>query len=237
MEMFTAQHLSTKMWFELENFKSSWAIGVELDRVVQRAVEFRLSVQAFIGSAGTQISMENLFELGDSGISIARDLDTAAAEIDFLESTDVPLRREWRTFNNLFTPSNKTTQTIAASLYRSVSLSLLETMLDIMLNMQSRYDHCDNLNALVSQYNETTKKTLEGICQDIRTVFAVDGESSTYQRPGIPYRTFWMLWPMTAVMTSSIAGRVQKVWVRDKLQGVGETSGLGLVTMVAKLPL
>ncbi|KAF2012726.1 hypothetical protein BU24DRAFT_465090 [Aaosphaeria arxii CBS 175.79] len=236
MEMFTLQDLSTQMWSKLEGFESSWTVGVILDHEIRDAVDFRLHLHAIMNPSGSQPGLHELLQLSDSGISIAQNLDDAAARTSFWDTTEPVQRRERKAFNSLFILSTEVTEAIAASFYRSVSLNILQVMLTLLRNKLDQLDHCDDTQATIALYNELISKTLDGIYEDIRIVLPLNGAHSVHQNPNLPYRGFWMLWPMTAVLTSPAADRIRKVWVKDKLQNIGAISGLGLATTVSNLP-
>lgn len=233
MEIFTSTDTDMQMWFELERFISTWTIGVSLELAIREAILLCMYARSVEAQPWDTVNPSDLLTSIESGFRIANDLEILANQIDLLASDR---RMGHIVFNGLFDCSTKMNRAIAKSLYTSIRVHVLENIEKLLLKLEHVSQGDSKTSSLRSQCQVAATTTLRTICEDVSNLFGLGHEVTIDNQPGMPYRGFWMLWPISVVLSSPLAEMRQKSWARNIARFIGERTGIGLVLLIAMIP-
>ncbi|KAE8141243.1 hypothetical protein BDV38DRAFT_279149 [Aspergillus pseudotamarii] len=237
MSIFVNHESGDSKWSALEKFTAPWMDGPLLEPVLSRAVEFRRRIRVPLTEMGHGTSrLEVLSKLIRDGVSISDDLEAVATGVQCSTATE----QQPTAFNCLLEVSTKTAQAIARSLYRTIRYHIIELVMGFIMALEAdgeehKGTHTPHKLADHHPFSHNAPVIiLEQICEEICAVLGFHSASGMEEeKTGMAYRSFGMFFPMVVLLFSSLVGARKKVWLQEKLQFIGETSGLGLATYAA----
>ncbi|KAE8364262.1 hypothetical protein BDV27DRAFT_157992 [Aspergillus caelatus] len=237
MSMFVNHESGDSKWSALEEFTTPWIDAPLLEPVLSQAVQFRRRARVQLTGMGHRASrLQNLSKLIRDGIHISDELETAATSAQFSLHRD----QHYTAFNYLLEVSTITTEAIARSLYRTIRYHIMELVMGLIIALGDEWEEHERvithpaLADLQLFPHEEPVVILEQICEEICAVLGFSSASGMEEnKTGMAYRSFGMFFPIVVLLFSSSAGKGKKVWLQEKLQFIGATSGLGLATYAA----
>lgn len=237
MSMFVNHESGDSKWSSLEEFTAPWIDGPLLEPILCRAVQFRRRVRVPLTEMGHHTSrLEELSKLINDGVSISDDLEAVATSVQL----SPPTEQQPTAFNCLLEVSTKTAQAIARSLYRTIRYHIMELVTGLVMALEADWEEHKGTytpHRLADHHpfpHEAPVIILDQICEEICAVLGFHSAGDMKEeKAGMAYRSFGMFFPMVILLFSSLAGEGKKVWLKERLQFIGETSGLGLATYAA----
>jgi hypothetical protein len=227
MDLFTTPREIPPLWFKLDAFVNSLEDRPNIEPLIRRAVDYKvLFLYLDLGMSAPEIGRIEGIQVPEliwSGLSLAQDLDEAAAEIVYVDGVGIPSA----SFNGFIAISSVTNAAIARCLYLTVRLHILETLFEVV----------DVLHFDPSLVQPHAAVCTERLLREIRSAINVapprtEGQGSG--GPGMGFRAYSLLWPMTAVLRPKLANDVTQAWVRENLLEIGTAGGFGLAVTVGK---
>lgn len=231
MSMFLNNEPCDVKWLAFERFAAPWRKPPLLEPILGRGADFkrRAHAQLTIGCHPSQIQVMQLIK---DGVAISEDLDAMAASVESISNLDLPAHHRPTAFN-MFNVSTKTTEAIARSLYQIVRYNVVE----FVSSLAAYVDQGDGTgHELEYQFDSSSRHViLEQVCGEICAVLAPSSGHDGEQDPtGIAYRAYSIFWPLLVLLCSFSVDREKRKWAQDKLNFLGEVSGLGMATMAAR---
>lgn len=227
MDFFTTPREIPPLWFEFDAFVDSLEDGPKLEPLIRRAVDFKVLFSSLkMGPSVPEIGRIQgirVPELIWSGLSLAHGLDEAAREIVYSDGVGIPSAA----FNGFIAISSATNAAIARCLYLTVRLHVLEMLTEVADAL--------HFDLSIEQLHTPicTKPLVREITLVLDTSLSRTG-GKVSEEPGMGFRAYSLLWPMTAVLRSKLADEASQVWVREKLLEIGVAGGFGLAVTAGK---
>ncbi|KAH8803592.1 hypothetical protein F5884DRAFT_824417 [Xylogone sp. PMI_703] len=227
MSMFMNNEPFDVKWLAFESFVAPWTKCPLLEPILDRVIGFmkRAYVQVILSHRPSRTEMIQLIK---DGIAISEDLNTTTASLKSSSNPDLPSRQQPTAFNHMFEVSTKTTEAIARSLYQTVSYHVVELVSSLVAFVEEEEGDKSHSEPDYQFEPSMGSMILEQICSEICAVLECGNEHHMEEdQTGIAYRAYGLFWPLLVL-------RRKRAWAQEKLQFIGEISGLGIATWAAR---